>query len=145
MDTFRKKIKIYHSGTWFAWLSPTWLIFPRTEDEQTWDRDNPGGEAGIGFGESAFSIHSGDVIHFRGHFPIHVNHWVYWKPSKSIEGVKMIYFLHNSQTGRVQQSPSLEQFEGPDRAAFMNMLRRQWLNRDVMSGNGSTGYRICRS
>ena len=56
----------------------------------------------------------------------------------------MIYFLHNSQTGRVQQSPSLEQFEGPDRAAFMNMLRRQWLNRDVMSGNGSPVYRICR-
>ena len=56
----------------------------------------------------------------------------------------MIYFLHNSQTGRVQQSPSLEQFEGPDRAAFMNMLRRQWLNRDVMNGNGSTVYRICR-
>ena len=30
----------------------------------------------------------------------------------------MIYFLHNSQTGRVQQSPSLEQFEGPDRSVY---------------------------
>ena len=57
----------------------------------------------------------------------------------------MIYFLHNSQTGRVQQSPSIEQFEGPDRVAFMNILRKQWLNRDVFSGNGSTVYRINRS
>ena len=54
----------------------------------------------------------------------------------------MIYFLHNSQTGRIQQSPSLEQFEGPDRVAFMNILRKQWLNRDVFNGSGSTVYRI---
>ncbi|HJO46578.1 MAG: hypothetical protein QF560_18640 [SAR324 cluster bacterium] len=57
----------------------------------------------------------------------------------------MIYFLHNSQTGRIQQSPRLEQFEGPDRVAFKNILRKQWLNRDVFSGNGSTVYRINRS
>ena len=57
----------------------------------------------------------------------------------------MIYFLHNSQTGRIQQSPRLEQFEGPDRVAFMNILRKQWLNRDVFSGNGSTVYRINRT
>ena len=57
----------------------------------------------------------------------------------------MIYFLHNYQTGRIQQSPRLEQFEGPDRVAFMNILRKQWLNRDVFTGNGSTVYRINRS
>ena len=54
----------------------------------------------------------------------------------------MIYFLHNSQTGRIQQSSNLDQFEGPDRLAFMNILRKQWLNRDVFNVNGSTVYRI---
>ena len=112
------------------------------ENEQTWNRDDTGSKTGIGFSQSSFSIYINHVFNFRRHFFIHVIHRYLETGIHPLKELKMIYFLHNSQTGRIQQSPSLEQFEGPDRVAFMNILRKQWLNRDVFNGNGSTVYRI---
>lgn len=57
---------------------------------------------------------------------------------------KMIYFLHNPQTGRFQQSTDLQAFNSFDREAFNRILQKHWLNRDVQSGNGSTVYRVSR-
>ena len=57
----------------------------------------------------------------------------------------MIYYLHNSQTGRIQQSTKLEYFSDPDRAAFRKMLRMRWFDRDVFASSGTSRYRISYS
>ena len=84
-------------------------------------------------------------------------HWTRgaYKEINKPEDQKIDRFFYVARLGRMfmaathvnpEKAGELEQIiEGPARAAFMNMLRRHWLNRDVMSGNGSTVYRICRS
>ena len=54
----------------------------------------------------------------------------------------MIYFLHNPQTGRVEQSPNLESFSGLDRSTFEKLKIMRCFDKDFFAYHGSSVYRI---
>ena len=115
------------------------IDIPRTEDEQTWNRDDPGSQAGTGFSESAVSIHTGHVFNFRRHFPFHVIHRYIRNRHPSIEGVLDDLLSAQfpdwtypavSQAGTVWRARSRRIHKHPEKAmAESGCVQWQWFHR----------------